>query len=110
MGDLKQNAASLIKLSHFKLETVLNGLIHLYTTLQKQYLHSLQQYSSTTKSDVPITPRDSNSGSSANLLNNNASQAIANAVIVDEDHHDRFVRSKIIIFQLLFKTLSAAIG
>jgi neurofibromin 1 len=107
MGDLKQNAASLIKLSHFKLETVLNGLIHLYTTLQKQYLHSLQQYSSTTKSDVPITPRDSNSASSANL--NNA-QAIASSVIVDEDHHDRFVRSKIIIFQLIFKTLSAAIG
>ncbi len=80
MGDLKQNASSLIKLSKHKLDVVIEGLLHLFSSLLKTYNTQLQNELATKSQEE---------------------KDIA---------YEKFIRSKIIVFQLFFKTLSAAIN
>lgn len=81
MGDLRINASSLIKLSRNRLDAVIEGLLHMYSTLTKSY-------------------------------NNLRASSEFNLKSLEEKDvsHEKFIRSKIIIFQLFSKTLSAAIG
>ncbi|KAF0973370.1 hypothetical protein FDP41_008577 [Naegleria fowleri] len=193
MGDLRQTATSLIKLSNYQLDAVVGGLIHINTALEKNYHNvmtspealasmglnlpgftgsasssdngkaSLNDFTSgsntsnTTPTATPTASRlnlldglktavtdklgggDKISGSgstganssstypnnsntmmsSSSLMNNSISSTASSASTsqippealhaMEEEVYERFVRSKIIIFQLFLKTLSAAI-
>lgn len=81
MGDLRQNAYSLIKLSKFKLDRVIEGLLHLHAELIRSY--EANRMTETVPTDDPE---------------------------YEDALNDRYIRSKIIVFQLFVKTLSAAIN
>jgi len=159
IGDLRQNANSLIKLSKYKLDRVVEGLLHLQAELIKSYENAKQlesvslssnshnsltsSISSPTGASSPSSSTGGNAGShnsiNANNLNNstsnnsdrNSSNNSANSSsnssnsgnsatnsgsgLFDDPQnedvlHSRYIRSKIIVFQLFVKTLSAAIN
>ncbi|EFC40840.1 rasGTPase-activating protein [Naegleria gruberi] len=185
MGDLRQTATSLIKLSNYQLDTVINGLLHVNTSLEKNYQNVMSSPetlalsvgggnltpgasgdSSTNPSIINQTTGTFGSSSSLgsnggnttnnnnttttttggsflipnsgpttqsrlnlfdgikniaqganpnNNNNNNTGSGVGSQIppetlhAIEEEVSERFIRSKIIIFQLFLKTLSAAI-
>ena len=137
MGDLRQTATSLIKLSNYKLDGVVDGLLHVNSVLDKNYQQALSSPealiqmsnpTSTPSGDGLTNMKPSGStgslGTSASFIinnnpnsgNNSANQGLPSGMnheslhALEEELYERYIRSKIIIFQLYLKTLSAAIN
>ncbi|KAL9648798.1 hypothetical protein ABK040_003731 [Willaertia magna] len=136
MGDLRQTASSLIKLSNYRLNEVINGLLHMQSSLDKNFLNTLtspELMASMTGSSSPSlglnqTNNTSNStgsigsNSPTSFIGNNTSNqtvptgstignlSLSSLQAIEEELNERYIRSKIIVFQLYLKTLSAAIN